>query len=325
MKNHNNTVPEDVHPNQFKHYLAHMKKSTTLLPALVIYLYTFTGCKVYYTTSDVNTNLKSTVDQVNSTLASLNKQVAEMEKEYRSIPCEKKSDAFHAADRMLLDLDSDMQSLEQLHQTVNNDYKAFAQYTQGKSKIESGTEEWSKLKVTKQSMKTNLEELQNRGNETVAQAEKFNAFVNASVIPTVQLCEVKSYTTQFEKAVAGLAQNLQTAQSDLKKYDADIARITGMYGSTHASTCNQLSDLSKKIHSEISAMDPIHRNTQRILNDFKTKTKGLERIYSCNSNWHLVSDTESAIHKQEQDFNTHKLSITSAANTIQQLVTSLQK
>ena len=284
-----------------------------------------TGCKVYYTTSDVDSNLKSTVNQVNTTLSKLQSQVSELEQQYREIPCEEKSEVFRKADGMMHEIDGEMLSLEKLKQTVYNDYKSFTQYTQGKNRIESGTEEWKKLKTTKGTMKTNLEAIQNQGNTVVAEAQKFNAYVNASVIPSVQVCDVKSYTSQFEKAVSTLGASLQIAQGDLKKYDSQIARITEQFGATAVATCNQLAELAKQIRIDIDAMQPIHQNTQRILTDFKTKTKGLQRIYSCNANWHLVAETETAIGKQEQDFNTHRQSIITATVTIQQLVNSLQK
>jgi len=306
-------------------YLSPMNR-TKLLPACVFSGITLlSGCKVYYTTSDVDANLKSTVDQVNTTLSNLQSQVAELEKQYREIPCEQKSEVFLKADGMVHELDGEMRSLEQLKQTVNNDYKFFAQYTQGKSRIESGTEDWKKLKETKAAMKNNLDALQNQGNTVVDEAQKFNAFVHAQVVPTVQVCEVKSYTSQFEKAVSTLGANLQIAQSDLKKYDSQIASITEQFGATAAATCNQLAELAKQIRIDIDAMQPIHRNTQRILTDFKVKTKGLQRIYSCNANWRLVAETEAAIGKQEQDFNAHSKSITAAAASIQELVNSLQR
>lgn len=294
----------------------------TLAYSCLIFL---TGCKVYYTTSDVDSNLKSTVNQVNTTLSKLQSQVSELEKQYREIPCEEKSEVFRKADGMMQEIDGEMLSLEKLKQTVNDDYKSFTQYTQGKSRIESGTEEWKKLKTTKSNMKTNLEAIQNQGNTVVAEAQQFNAYVNASVIPSVQVCEVKSYTSQFEKAVSTLGASLQIAQSDLKKYDSQIARITEHFGATALATCNQLTALSKQIRTDINAMEPIHQQTQRILSDFKTKTKGLQRIYSCNANWALVAETETAINKQEQNFNTYRQSITAATVSIQQLVNSLQK
>ena len=226
---------------------------------------------------------------------------------------------------MMHELDAEMRSLEELKQTVNNDYKSFTQYTQGKSRIESGTEEWKKLKSTKTGMKTNLEAIQNQGNAVVDEAQKFNAYVNANVVPSVQVCEVKSYTSQFEKAVSDLGTNLRNAQNDLKKYDSQITLITMQFGSTSPETCSQLTALAKQIRNDIDAMDPIHQRTQRILTDFKTKTKGLQRIYSCNPNWRLVAETEAAISKQEQDFNVHRQSITAATASIQQLVNSLQE
>ena len=308
-----------------EHYIATMNRYQRLSACAFSGLTLLTGCKVYYTTSDVDANLKSTVNQVNTTLSDLQSQVSALEKQYREIPCEPKSEVFQKADGMMHDLDGEMRSLEKLKQTVNNDYKSFTQYTQGKSRIESGTQEWKMLKTTKAGMKTNLEALQKQGNSVVDEAQKFNAFVNTSVAPSVQVCEVKSYTSQFEKAVTTLGTNLRIAQGDLKQYDSQITRVTEQFGSTSAATCNQLTALAKQIRIDIDAMEPIHLQTQRILTDFKTKTKGLERIYSCNENWRLVAETESAISKQEQDFNTHRESIKAATTSIQQLVNSLEE
>jgi hypothetical protein len=72
-------------------------------------------------------------------------------------------------------------------------------------------------------------------------------------------------------------------------------------------------------------MDPIQRNAQRILNEFKTKTSGIERIYSCNSNWVLISETDTAIREQEQLFQAIKASITQESSTIKQLIVELEK
>lgn len=296
-----------------------------LLPSLTMCLSIFNGCTVYYTTSEVSNKLKSTVDQVNTNLGQFSRQVSDMEKEYRTLPCDQKSEAFHVADNLLRDLNGDMLALEQLHETVNNDYTSFTQYTKGKSKIESGTEEWKKLKQTKAAMKCNVEALQNKGNSVVDEAKKFNTYVNVHVIPTVQVCEVKSYTSEFDKAITILGSSLQTARTDLRRYDADIASITAQFGTTATTTCNKLTTLAKEIRTDIDAMDPIHRNAQRILTDFKTKTKGLERIYSCNENWHLVAETETAIHMEEQDFQSHQQAIATATQSIQQLVNTLQK
>jgi hypothetical protein len=288
-------------------------------------LISLTGCKVYYTTSDVDSNLKSTVNEVNTTLTNLQAQVAELEKQYRDIPCEQKSDAFKQADGMMRDLDGDMRELEQMKQTVNNDYHLFKAYTHGKSRIESGTEEWSQLKQTKARMKESFEALQQQGNSVVAEATFFNTYVNTNIVSKLEVCEVKTYTKQFETALATLNTNLQSAKKEAGQYEAAVSRASANYGATAAPTFNQLQEHVQNIKSKLREMDPVQRTAQRILTEFKTKTSGIERIYSCNSNWPLVSETERAIREQEQLFQAIKASIAHETISIEQLIAGLEK
>jgi hypothetical protein len=269
--------------------------------------------------------LKSTVDQVNTTLTALKAQVAELEKQYRDIPCEPKSDAFKQADGMMRELDGDMRELEQMRQTVNNDYHLFKAYTHDKSRIESGTEEWSQLKQTKARMKESFEALQTQGNSVVAEATAFNTYVNTNIVSKLEVCDVKTYTKQFEAALATLNSNLQSAEKEAIQYEAEVNRASAQYGATAAPTFNQVNEHVRNIQSKLREMDPIQRNAQRILTEFKTKTSGIERIYSCNSNWPLVSETERSIREQEQLFQAIKAPIDHESSAIEQLITKLGK
>jgi hypothetical protein len=306
-------------------YIATMNRPLLLCTFVYCCLTLLTGCKVYYTTSDVDSNLKSTVDQVNTTLITLKAQVAELEKGYRDLPCEQKSDAFKQAEDMMRDLESEIRSLEQMRQTVNNDYQQFRAYTHGKNRIESGTEEWSQLKQTKAKMKENFDALQQQGNAVVAEATAFNTYVNTNIVSKLEVCEVKTYTKQFETALATLNTNLQSAKKEAVQYEAEVNRASAHYGATAAPTFNQLQEHVRNIQSKLREMDPVQRNAQRILTEFKTKTSGIERIYSCNSNWPLVSETERAIREQEQLFQAIKATIAQESSAIEQLIAGLEK
>jgi hypothetical protein len=307
------------------YYLSPMNRPMLLCICAYCSLLFLTCCKVYYTTSDVDSNLKSTVDQVNTTLTTLKAQVAELEKGYRDIPCEQKSDAFKQADGMMRELDGDMRELEQMKQTVNNDYHLFKAYTHGKNRIESGTEEWSQLKQTKARMKESSEALQQQGNSVVAEATAFNTYVNTNIVSKLEVCEVKTYTKQFETALATLNTNLQSAKKEAVQYEAEVNRASAQYGTPAAPTFNQVNEHVRNIQTKLREMDPVQRNAQRILTEFKTKTSGIERIYSCNSNWPLVSETERAIREQEQLFQAIKASIARESSAIEQLIAGLGK
>jgi hypothetical protein len=248
-----------------------------------------------------------------------------LEKGYRDLPCEQKSDAFKQADGMMRDLESEMRSLEQMKQTVNNDYQQFRAYTHGKNRIESGTEEWSQLKQTKAKMKENFDALRQQGNAVVAEATAFNTYVNTNIASKLEVCEVKTYTNQFETALATLNTNLQSAKKEAVQYEAEVSRASAQYGNTAAPTFNQLQEHVRNIQSKLREMDPVQRNAQRILTEFKTKTSGIERIYSCNSNWPLVSETDKAIREQEQLFQVIKASISQESSAIEQLIAGLEK
>lgn len=298
-----------------------------------VYLFVFinllltvlTGCKVYYTTSEVNQNLRSTVDEVNKTLGQLTSQVNELEQQYNDIPCDKKSSAFATANNLMLELNNSVNNLNLLKQTVGNDYKSFTQFTQGKNKIESGTEEWAKLKQTKAAMKTNLEAIQNQGNELVSQAKAFNSFVNTSVIPTLQVCEVRLYTEQFEKAVALLATNLRTAKKDLTTFQNEVAKNAALYGDSEASTFSSIQTHIQSIRNTVLKMEPIHQQSERILSEFKTKTTGMDRIYSCSTQWQLISKTETDINLQQTNFNSLQSAIQKDSDEINKLIAGLNK
>jgi hypothetical protein len=269
--------------------------------------------------------LKSTLEQVNTTLTTLKAEVAQLEKQYRDMPCEQKSEAFKQADGMMRELDGDMRELEQMRQTVNNDYQQFRAYTHGKNRIESGTEEWSQLKQTKARMKESFEALQTQGNSVVAEATSFNTYVNTNIVSKLEVCEVKAYTQQFETALATLNTNLLSAKKEAVQYEAEVNRASAQYGATEAPTFNQVNEHVRNIQSKLREMDPVQRNAQRILTEFKTKTSGIERIYSCNSNWPLVSETDKAIREQEQLFQAIKAYIAQESSAIEQLIAGLAK
>jgi uncharacterized protein YoxC len=77
-----------------------MHFKTTLISASLIAV-ALTSCSVYYTTSEVDSSLKSTVDQVNATIQKLDGQVSSMEKEFQEIQCDQKSPDFVQAYQML--------------------------------------------------------------------------------------------------------------------------------------------------------------------------------------------------------------------------------
>ena len=297
-----------------------MKLKHILLTVVALSL---TSCSVYYTTSEVDSSLKSTVDQVNSTIQKLDGQVATMEKEFNEIHCDQKSPDFVKAFEMLSGIDTEMKEIAQQRVAVNSIYVQFKDYTKGKDKIQSGTPEWEKVKDAKDALKSTLENIQNAGNTVVENATAFNTFVTKSIVPTIQLCDVAVYTTQFEKTISDLTLNQKKVGNQLTQYQKQVAELIAKYSTSKPALCKELSADLQKINTEVTQISRIKMNLQMAVSAFKTGTQDKTEIYSCSSDWKIVSDTETAVNAQQKEANALQQSIQTTATHLQTVVQAL--
>ena len=296
-------------------------KSTLILSSFVAL--SLTSCSVYYTTSQVDSSLKSTVDQVNATIQKLDGQVASMEKEFREIQCDQKSSDFVKAYEMLTGIDAEMKEIAQQRLAVNTIYVQFKDYTKGKDKIQSGTPEWEKVKDAKVALKSTLENIQNAGNTVVKNATTFNSFVTKNIVHTIQLCDVAVYTTQFEKAISDLTLNQKKVGTDLAQYQKQVAELISTCSASKPMLCKELSADLQKINTDVAQISRIKMNLQMAVNSFKTNTQGKSKIYSCSSDWKAVTDAETAVNFQQKEANALQQSIQTTAAHLQTLVIAL--
>lgn len=296
-------------------------KSTLILSSFVAL--SLTSCSVYYTTSEVDSSLKSTVDQVNATIQKLDGQVATMEKEFQEIQCDQKSPDFVRAYEMLTGIDAEMKAIGEKRMFVNQIYVQFKDYTKGKDKIQSGTPEWEKVKDAKVALKSTLENIQNDGDAVVENATAFNAFVTKSIVPTIQLCDVAQYTAQFEKAISDFTFNQKQVGDQLIQYQKQVADLISKYSKTKPELCKELIADLQKINTDVTQISRIKMNLQLAVNAFKTDTKGNTKIYSCSRDWKIVSDAETAVNTQQKEANALQQSIQTTATHMQTVVQAL--
>lgn len=296
-------------------------KSSLILSSLIAL--SLTSCSVYYTTSEVDSSLKSTVDQVNATIQKLDGQVATMEKEFLEIQCDQKSPDFVKAFEMLSGIDAEMKEIAQQRVAVNSIYVQFKDYTKGKDKIQSGTPEWEKVKDAKVALKSTLENIQNDGNAVVENATAFNAFVTKSIVPAIQLCDVAQYTKQFEKAISDLTLNQKDVGNQLTQYQKQVAELIAKYSTTKPALCKELSTDLQMINTEVTQISRIKMNLQMAVNSFKTNTQGKTKIYSCSTDWKVVTDAETAVNVQQKEANALQQSIQTTATHLQTVVQAL--
>ncbi len=299
-----------------------MKLKATLLTVSAL-VFSLSSCSVYYTTSEVDSSLKSTVDQVNATIQKLDGQVATMEKEFNEIQCDQKSPDFVRAYEMLTGINAEMKTISEKRMFVNQIYVQFKDYTKGKDKIQSGTPEWEKVKDAKVALKSTLENIQNDGNAVVENATAFNAFVTKSIVPTIQLCDVAQYTAQFEKAISDLTVNQKEIGNQLTQYQKQVAELIAKYSTTKPALCKELSNDLQKINTDVTQISRIKMSLQMAVSAFKTGTQGKTKIYSCSNDWKVVTDAEAAVKAQQKEANALQQSIQTTATHLQSVVQAL--
>ena len=299
-----------------------MNFKSTLLSSSIIAL-TLSGCSVYYRTSEVNSSLKSTVDQVIGTVTDLDLKILNAELEFQKIDCDQKSNSMNQADQMMNSIDSQRKQLDEKSKQVVEIYYDFAQYTKGKEKIQSGTPEWDKMKQTKESMKSLLDEIQTEGNSIVEKTNELNIFITKNIVPTIQLCDVAQYTAQFEKAISDLTANQKEVGNQLTQYQKQVAELISKYSTTKPALCKELSNDIQKINTDVTQISRIKMNLQMAVSAFKTGTQGKTKIYSCSNDWKVVTDAEIAVKAQQKEANALQQSIQTTATHLQSVVQAL--
>jgi vacuolar-type H+-ATPase subunit I/STV1 len=292
---------------------------------LILFISSLFSCTVYYTTQEVDSNLKSTVDNVNASISNAIVQVAAIKSEYNQISCDQRTPAMMKADQMLLNLDFQMTQIESRQNKLAHEYNKFTEYTKGKDKIQSGTEEWKQVKQTKANIKGILNELEILSKSYSKTANEFSAYVTNSVVPTVQYCDVEVYTAKFEDALKGLANSQKEAKDGLKNYEETIAAVNRQYSATQTQKCDLLYSHLSLIKSNVNQITLVKQNVQKAIDAFKTNTKGIKKLYSCSSKWVYVTDAESAVAQQKKDIEEIDKIIQTNSAQIQTIIDSLRE
>jgi len=284
----------------------------------------FSSCTVYYTTSQVDQSLKSSINQANNSLNQLENQMLNLQSQYNGIQCDTKPEAMKQSDVMYATLQSDMAKVNQLKAQLNQEYANFQKYTQGKDKIVSGTPEYTQLKETRENIKNKMGDLQAKGQSTVKQAQSFSDFVSKNVIPNIQMVDVAAYKSKFEQSIAGLSNSEQSFSQELKKYDDQMNQVVAKFQNTHANQCNALKSDFLKLNDYQKNIGIVKADLQTTLNTFQTQTRGMKTISSCSNQWPLVAAADQSIASSQTKLNAIQSDIQSTSSRIESTLRSLK-
>lgn len=124
-------------------------KCLTLFIASGFMLVSLSSCKVYYTTADIDSQLKASLEPMYANTQKFTAQLTDLHGQMAGLNCSDTQEPFKSAVILMNQVDALTDVLIQLEQKVNGEYVNFKQYTLGKTQITSGTEEWQQLKQTK--------------------------------------------------------------------------------------------------------------------------------------------------------------------------------
>ena len=301
-------------------YIATMNKYIQTVFTFTAVIICATSCTVYYTTSQVDNSLKSSVNQANNSLNNLEYQMNLLQSKYNDIQCDNKPEAMKQSDKMYVELQSDMVQVNKLKSELNQEYTNFQKYTQGKDKISSGTPEYAQLKVTRENIKSKMGNLQSKGELTVKKAQEFSNFITSNVIPNIQMVDVVSYKNSFQKAIADLNKSQQQFEAELQKSEIQINEYLATNELKKPENCKSLKSDIAKLHESLKNINAVKTSLEATLTEFNAKTIGRQKISSCSSNWPLVSKADNEIKASQNQLNSIQLKIQQTmANMVQMM------
>lgn len=292
---------------------------------VLLFTASLTACSVYYKTSDINNKLKSSVQNVNANCDKLTGQINSYQIEYASIHCNKKSPELIESERLFSEINGHLSQLNNYRDKTRDEYENFVKYTKGKDKIQSGTPEWKKFKVTKKQFKSDLKTIQSIGEETVEKAEKLNKYVTVNVVPKIQKCVVADYSKSFKKAIDSLNVLQEKLPNQIKSYSNQVEGFTKMFELTHPDKCRELTAELAKLQVVNNELSIITKKVQSIQEEFNARTKGVDLIYSCSTDWEVVMNAQSNLNLEQQRLNELNARIQQVHVQIQNIINSLKQ
>lgn len=288
-------------------------------------IFCLSGCRFYYNSSDVNNKLKSAVDNVNLNCDKLSRQIKNYQTEYLNLNCDNSTLEQKKALSMFEEINSSLNEINSFKQNTNDEYGKFQGYTKGKDKIQSGTSEWKSFKNSKKQIKTALKSIQRKGNNTVKKAEELNKLVSEQIAPKIQKCVVADYRNNIKSVVDSLRKLQLELPSKINDYSNKVSVITSKFQLNFPSQCQELNSELSKLKGLSSDLSSIVNKVTEISREFQSKTKGVEFIYSCSTDWNYVMKVEQEIKNEQSNLNVLKTKMQGIQNQIQTVVSQMKQ
>lgn len=260
-----------------------------------VYMLLLSSCSVYYTTSEVDQQLKTTVQQVNDNCTNLTTQIGSFEKEFNSMGCPDTEAPYATAKEMMEVIDASLKQINVDKATVNQLYADFQSYSKGKDKISSSSPEWKKLKESRKRMKEKLHSIEELGKTMVKNAEELHIFVEETIVPRVTKVVVADYINSFNYAINSFKERQLQLSEQTKMIGKQVQQQRIRFGRMYKQTFDSLEADVQRIESLNATLSSYSTQLEYSVEQFKKQTMDQPIIYSCSPNWLFVNATETSI------------------------------
>ncbi len=282
----------------------------------------FTSCTVYYKTNDIDQKLKSSVSQVNTNCSSIQSKIGLAQANFNEMNCDAVSPTVQKANEYLKTMETTMQGLNTIKTKVNNEYDNFAQYSKGKTQIQSNSDEWVKFKQTKKNMKSAVKDFQKKGKELSKVSVDFSKFTSEE-FAAIRYVDVETYNKKFNQLVDSLIRQEKELFSKLKVQESQIIDVITKKGKTQPEKCKLLNDDLFKVNEEKNNFTAIKSTINQTTTTFRSATVGFSRIYSCSRKWEVVQKMEENMLKDQRGLQLVIQNIQQIHAHMQEIITSL--
>ncbi|MFN5092168.1 MAG: hypothetical protein ACK5EW_02825 [Bacteroidota bacterium] len=249
----------------------------------------FPSCTFYYTTAEIDQNIKTTVQSAESATSKSTEQINNAFKTYNEIPCEKNTNPYVIAESIKADVTSKMESINHHASSMRALYSDFKSYTAGKDKITSKSQEWEKVKITKEALELETKALEKEFKELSDASNTFTSHVQNEIINKTELCIVANVMTEMDASISNLRKSATTYRSSAQEYDKEIQNLIAKFSGKFPKEIEKLNASITEVRALSNEINLIIASVDKSAYKFKTACKGIDKIYSCDPKWTTIN------------------------------------
>jgi hypothetical protein len=280
------------------------------------------SCTFYYKTSDIDTNLKNAVSQINSNYSTAQNKINTTQNEFKAMKCNSETLAIKKAKDYLESMENSMAELNEIKANVNSEYAVFVKYSKGKTQIQSNSDEWKKLKQTKKALKGASKDFKRKGNSLKKIASDFSEFTSKE-LGSIQYVDVAIYNKKFDDLQGEFTNQEKELALKVKNNETEVTQIISKKTDTQAEKCKLLQEELSKVLEEKKKVSNLKTKISQSITSFKTSTTGTSRIYSCSTEWEIVKKTEENMNEYQLELQRIIQSLSQIHAHMQEIITSM--